>query len=197
MDAPDALSTARTEFRSRLADVTADDWARQTPCPDWDVRALVNHVIGGNRRYVMLLHGASADEVNATRVLDHLGTDPVDAFEATADEVEAAFREPGALVAVVKHPAGDRTGEVLLEMRIVDFAVHAWDLACAIGARGDLDADLVRFLSDRAELADQGRRDGFYGAAASGPPGEPLQNRVLRLFGRSPDWRSDVVGGSR
>lgn len=186
MDASDALSAARGEFRAGLVDVTADDWARRTPCPGWDVRALVNHVIGGNRRYVMLLHGASAGEVNATRVVDHLGTDPVDAFETTADEVEAAFRERGALVAVVKHPAGDRTGEVLLWMRIVDFAVHAWDLACAIGARGDLDADLVWFLSERAELADQGRRDGFYGAASSGPLGEPLQNRVLRLFGRSP-----------
>ena len=50
---------------------------------EWDVQALVNHVVGANRRYTMLLHGATADEVDATRMEDHLGDDPASSFAAT------------------------------------------------------------------------------------------------------------------
>lgn len=91
----------------------------------------------------MLLHGATADEVVATRALDHLGDDPVGGFERKAREVANAFREPGALSRTVRHPAGDRSGQELLEMRVTEFAVHAWDLSRAIGADEQLDPVLV------------------------------------------------------
>lgn len=116
------------------------------PGSAWNVCDLVNHVVGGCKRYSMLLHGAFPDETNALRALDHLGEDPVGSFAAAAVEMTNAFREPDALGRNVHHPAGDRSGEALLEMRITDFAVHAWDLARAIGGDETLDPDLVVWL---------------------------------------------------
>jgi len=88
----DLLSRADDGFAQRLALVRPDQWAAQTPCTEWDVRALVNHVVGANRRYTMLLHGATTDEAEATRAVDHLGDDPVASFVATAAGRELGVR---------------------------------------------------------------------------------------------------------
>jgi hypothetical protein len=105
MDGLDALRTVNAGFERRLPLVRRDDWERPTPCEEWDVRALVNHVVGANRRYVLLLKGASATEVDATRGADHLGDDPLASCLATAAELTDAFREEGALARTVHHPA--------------------------------------------------------------------------------------------
>ena len=188
MEDIEALERARGEFDRRLRLVQADDWSRPTPCSEWTVRDLANHVVGGCRRYTMLLHGAQPNETNALRALDHLGDDPVGAFAALADEMSEAFREPSALDRTVHHPAGDRSGRALLDMRIMDFTLHAWDLARAIGSDERLDPDLVARLGDVlpamvAELSEWG-----YFRAAFGPPPDDAspETRLLHLTGR---WR--------
>ena len=140
----EALAVANAEFERRLRLVTADGWDRPTPCTAWDVRALVNHVVGGSIRHTMLLRGASAAEVEATRDQDHLGDDAVTAFISGADMLLAEFRRPGALERVVQHPIGDKSGRELLGMRIYDVTVHTWDLACGIDADRALEPALVQ-----------------------------------------------------
>ena len=190
LDRLDALSTAGAGFERRLLLVRSDDWVRPTPCEEWHVRALVNHVVGANRRYTMLLQGASAKDVNATRSTDHLGDDPLASFLATTAEVIAAFREEGALERTVRHPVvGDRTAAELLGMRVLDVAVHSWDLARAIDADDTLDADVVEFVLTLAPLFEPSRRQGSFAA----PVGEIAvgyspQVRLLHLLGRHPTW---------
>src|SRR3954462_5155897 len=90
-DPLELLVVANDEFARRLRLVGAADWPRPTPCSEWDVRALVNHVIGANARYQLLLDGAPTDQVEATRAVDHLGDDAVAAFLLTAEGVLARF----------------------------------------------------------------------------------------------------------
>lgn len=142
-DGLNALVVANAEFERRLRAVGAADWGRPTPCDEWDVRALVNHVIGANRRHAMLLAGASAAEVDAIRSDDHLGGDALASFLTTASALLAAFGAGDAMDRVVHHPVGDRTGAELLRMRVLDVAVHTWDLARAVGVDEILDPDLV------------------------------------------------------
>ena len=187
MDGFDALSTAGAGFERRLRLVRPDDWERPTPCAEWDVRALVNHVVGGNRRYTMLLNGASAVEVEAARSADHLGDDPLASFRATGVEVTAAFGQEGALDRTVHHRVGDRTGAELLAMRVLDVAVHSWDLACAIDADDTLDADVVEFLLTVVPALEASRQLGAFAAPLGEPPvGGSSQDRLLHLLGRQP-----------
>ena len=49
---------ALDEFGGASAAVPATAWHQPTPCPDWDVAELVNHVVGENRWAVPLLAGS-------------------------------------------------------------------------------------------------------------------------------------------
>jgi uncharacterized protein (TIGR03086 family) len=187
------LVVANDEFARRLRLVGPDQWTRPTPCSEWDVRALVNHVVGGNVRYQLLLRGAATERVEATRATDHLGDDPLASFLATADEVVACFREDGALERIVQHRAGDRTGGELLSMRILDAAVHAWDLARAIGADETLDDAVVRFLLAYSAGMDLGpAQHAFAPADDDLPPNPPSQDQVLHRLGRHPHRTEEV-----
>ena len=188
MDRFDALDVSAEEFDWRFARVSDDDWQRPTPCTGWTVRDLVNHLVGGSVRYAMLLDGATVEEVERQRTLDHLGNDPLTAYRATAASVTSAFRQPGALTRTVDHRAGTRSGEQLLIMRLLECTVHAWDLARGVGLEETLDPDLVDLVwrgMPSIGMASGGR------ASAFSPPVDdaedlPVQDRLLRLTGRRP-----------
>jgi uncharacterized protein (TIGR03086 family) len=181
------LVVAVDEFARRLRLVGPDDWRRPTPCSEWDVRALVNHVVGGNRRYQMLLHGAPSEEVEATRAVDHVGDDARASFAETADDVVACFQEDGALERIGHHVTGDRTGRELLSMRILDVAIHGWDLAHALGADETLDEDIVAFLlTYTAGLTLDARQHAFAVADVDVPRNASSQDQLLHRLGRHP-----------
>jgi uncharacterized protein (TIGR03086 family) len=192
-DLLELLVVANDEFARRLRLVAADDWRRPTPCSEWDVRALVNHVVGANVRYQLLLHGAPTERVEATRALDHLGDDALASFVATADGVVACFSQDGALEGITHHVTGDRTGRELLSMRILDAAIHGWDLARAISADETLDADVVAFLLAYTADLDLGRQQrAFAPADADVPRTASPKDRLLHRLGRDPNITEEV-----
>jgi uncharacterized protein (TIGR03086 family) len=189
MDSFQLLGRAGAEFRLRLNLVRDDQWARPTPCAEWDVRGLVNHVVTANLTTERLLHGASRDETIAMIGADFRGDDPIAAFERSAELQAAALGEPGALDRVVAHPAFDMPGARLLEFRIGDMLLHAWDLARAIGADEALDPEVVDSVWESlAPLADALPGSGAFSSGASGTVGEdaPKLVRLLDLSGRRP-----------
>jgi uncharacterized protein (TIGR03086 family) len=196
MDLFEQLTRSEREFRERLQLVGANDWSRPTPCSEWDVTALVNHVLGGPRRSIQLLEGKAADQVEATRGADYIGDDPLASFDAGARAVAAAYRRSRALERVVHHHAGDCRGEDLLKRRIVDNAIHAWDLARSIGADDRLDAGLVSALHDRLLAEGTGLvADHFAKPSVALGSNATQQDRLLDLLGRDPEWPHDLIGG--
>jgi uncharacterized protein (TIGR03086 family) len=184
MDLFEALDRSTAGFARTLSQVRDDQWTAPTPNPGWSVRDLVNHVVGGNRRYIVLLTGAPTVDVEALRDLDHLSSDPTRAFCETAAAVAVAFQAPGAMTQIVHHRLGDRTGEELLVMRVIEHALHGWDLAHAIGDDDDLDSDvaetvLAAFAADPRMLS----RTSF--APRTPPADADPQRRLLSLTGRA------------
>jgi len=189
MDSFELLDRAGAEFRLRLDQVQGEQWALPTPCSDWDVRGLVNHVVTANLTTVRLFHGASRDETVAFIGTDHIGDDPLGAFASSERAQAAALREPGALERIVPHPAFDMPGSQLLDFRIGDQLLHAWDLARAIGTDETLDPELVDYVWESLlPLAGALPASGAFGAGVSGALGDdaPRQVRLLDLSGRRP-----------
>ncbi|MDA8342429.1 MAG: TIGR03086 family metal-binding protein [Actinomycetota bacterium] len=189
MHAADTLATARNEFERRLRLVGEADWDRTTPCEGWTVRQLVDHVVRGDRIAIRLLDGEAWAEAQGQVADEDLGDDLVAAFTDGADALEATFRVPGALERTCHHIAGEIPGAQLLGFRTGDYALHAWDLARAIGADEDLDPELVEIVWESLQpMAPFIGQTGFFGDGPSGEVDEsaPLQVRLLDLTGRRP-----------
>ncbi|HEU5002110.1 MAG TPA: TIGR03086 family metal-binding protein [Actinomycetota bacterium] len=186
MDRFAALYAAGNFLAAHLDRVGPAHWTLVTPCPEWDVRALLNHVIGGDYRYALMLHGAGPEDLAASRAEDHVGDDPVRAFRRSRAQVAATFAEPGALDRVIQHRAGERTGAHLLGMRTVDYAAHGWDLARTLEVVAAPDPELVAHLMTLQPLLEWGRERGFYAPPPPLPPGAGDWEVWLSLTGRSP-----------
>src|SRR6266496_368210 len=97
-----------------------------TPCTDWTVRQLVNHLIGMNRVFAALL----ADQPPPPRPsADHVEDDPAGAYRDSAAALRAAFGRPGVLERTYHGPLGTATGAERLQIRHYDLLAHGWDLA--------------------------------------------------------------------
>lgn len=187
MDSLKALSKSRQEFETRLRQVGDDQWDLATPCTEWSVRDLVNHLLLGTRMTVQLLAGSTRDDVVAGLDDDLVSADPVGEFVALADQMEAGFGAADGLTGTVDHPMGEIPRQMFIGFRMIDNAVHAWDLARAIGADDQLDADLVSQLWDDIQpQASMLAETGIFGQGASGDVGEdaPTQTRLLDVLGR-------------
>lgn len=184
----DRFLLASRGFEHHLRAVPPDGWGAPTPCTEWDVRALVNHMTRGNLNYLGLLRGATGEEFLARRDADALGADPVAAFTGSVRACADAFAEAGALDVVVDYPLGKLTGRQALAVRTADSTVHTWDLARALGADETLDPGLVAWIDEDYDTIFAGLALGprFFADPPPAAPGASRQDRLLTRFGRDP-----------
>jgi uncharacterized protein (TIGR03086 family) len=176
-------------FGALVAAVGAGQWGARTPCPEWDVRDLVDHVVRGNLAAVQMLDGVALTELAALDLarpdFDVLGSDPRAAWQRSDTAAVEAFARPGALGAVVHHPSGDLPGRRFAVMRFTDNLLHGWDLARGIGADPTLDPFLVEaahgFL---APVAHALPATGYFAAAPEIGPTADRQTQLLAMVGR-------------
>jgi uncharacterized protein (TIGR03086 family) len=186
MDLLTSLAAASADFHQRAVIVTDQQWSWPTPCDGWDVHYLMAHVVGGNRFATMVLGGRSAaDAIDIVMSERQLGDVPLVDLRDTDSAQRVAFADHHASD-VVDHPTGPITVERFLEMRVFDIALHAWDLAVAIGADRTIDPRLVDAVLDI--LGDDPQAMGF-GITPLGRVGADAtpQDRLLDLTGRAAD----------
>lgn len=171
---------AHDEFARRLAAV--NDWAAPTPDTDWDVAALVRHVIEEQQWVPVLLDGLTVDE--GRKRLEPLGDD----LHAEWQRHSRAATEAWARVpegTSVKLSYDTVTAEDYLREQVSDVAIHSWDLARATGTDELLDDLLVEatwtiFEPQQDTLA----ASGLFASPIEIDESAPLQVRLLAITGR-------------
>lgn len=181
---------AGEEFGRRVARIGDGQWTLPTPCDDWDVRALVNHLVNENRWVTELVtEGRTVAEVGDRYDGDLLGDDPKGAWHESMDEAVTAFAGADALDRTVHLSFGDVPGREYASELVSDLTVHAWDLAAAIDDDDALDPELVSFTFDlwrgREELL-QG--SGLFADPVDVPSDADEQTRLLAFLGRRRPW---------
>jgi uncharacterized protein (TIGR03083 family) len=155
---------ALAEFDRRVEAIRPDQWRNPTPCTEWDVRALVNHLVIEQLWVPLLLDGATTADVGDRFDGDQLGDDPVAAWKSAAAAAREACAAPGALHRLT---------------------VHAWDLAQGIGTDALLDEELVQEVLRFVEpQVDQLVGTGLFAAPAEVGDDADVQTRLLALLGR-------------
>ncbi|HEU4912248.1 MAG TPA: TIGR03086 family metal-binding protein [Actinomycetes bacterium] len=176
---------ALVEFGRRVEEVGDDQWSAPTPCVDWDVRALVAHVVDECRWAPYLLSGGTVADAGDRFAGDPLGDDPKAAWRSASEQARAAFAADGALDHTVSLSYGETSARDYIWEMTVDATVHAWDLARGIGADDRLDPELVRRIHTEAEKDVEARSaTGLFDPPVPVAAHADLQTRMLSLFGR-------------
>jgi uncharacterized protein (TIGR03086 family) len=173
-----------TTFDTGIRQVRSDQWTNATPCTEWDVRALVNHVVGEDRWVPPLVAGLTIAEVGDALAGDLLGDNPQFAWDRARQEAEEAV-SPARDDQTVALSAGPTPLAEYLWQLAADHLIHAWDLAAATGGDTTLDPELVEdvatWFAAREEL--------YRGAGVTGPRVEVTSDdpamRLLAAFGRT------------
>ena len=118
-------------FEQLCATIQGDQWDLQTPCSEWKLDQLVDHVTGGNRFTAHILNGESANQAMASTV-DSFGSShqPGKAAILSSQSMRNAFDKQGVLDHLCHHIGGDMPGRVVLRLRLQDIIIHSWDVAC-------------------------------------------------------------------
>ena len=160
-------------------------WGASTPCSEWNVRTLVNHITAGNLWVAALAAGETADDVGTSLDGDLLGDDPVGSFRASMETACRAFDEPGAMERIFPLSFGDVPGSLYVSQRFVDVLIHAWDVAEATGQAASFDNELVHRCYDVVEpWRDAIRESDAFGAEIPVEDDAATQVQLLALLGR-------------
>lgn len=195
----DETSDAVATYRNAVAAfdkvarlVTNESLDGPTPCTEWNVRQLLNHVVAEDLWAPPLLAGRTVDDVAGDIPDDALGDDPVASWAAASSAATAAADDPGLKDRTMQLTGREATpAQYLMEMAI-DHATHAWDLSAALGKPTTLDPELVSTLTawftPQAELWRS--IGGVIGPAVSVPHDADAQTKLLAELGRSTGWHA-------
>ncbi|WP_246458983.1 TIGR03086 family metal-binding protein [Streptomyces himalayensis] len=181
-------SEALDLFTERVRAVRSDQWDAPTPCTEWTVHDLVNHVTA-EQLWVspLVVYGAAIEAVGDTFDGDMLGHEPVASWEHAADASRRAFHTHAALDRIVHLSYGDTRASNYCSQMTADLVVHAWDLSRAIGADERLPVELVNFaVREITPYAAELEKSGLFAAPVEAPAGADVQTKLLCLLGRRP-----------
>jgi len=167
-----------------------DHWARDTPCAGWDLRRLVAHMTAQHHGFAAAARGVGGEREHWREQVEV--DEPARAHRAAADAVLSAFAAPGVTERefVLPELGGGFAGRTAIGFHFVDYVVHAWDVAAALGVRLRLADEVLGAalaVARRVPTDPAGRGPGFAFAPAL-PVAEgsgPLEE-ALRLLGREP-----------
>ncbi len=163
-----------------------------TPCPDFTVGDLVEHVGGLALAFTAAARkdlGAYTDsppEPDAARLTSDWRT----RIPADLLALAAAWREPDAWTGMTRAGGVDLPGEVGGLVALDEIVLHGWDLAVATGRPFEVDPDLLGAVHGFVASfgSDPQARNGLFGPIVEVPSGAPLLERVVGLAGRDPAW---------
>jgi len=182
--------------RAIVAGITADQLSLPTPCAEWDLGALLAHMTVQHHGFAAAMAGERttvADWVPAP-----LPDDPMAAYGVAVDRVLASFAASDATSGKAYLPEirGGITVPATMAMgfHFVDYVVHSWDVAAALGVPVTFDDEvLAAALVVAEQVPDDAQSRGPGNSFAPSVPATgdagPL-DRVLTALGRTPDWHA-------
>jgi uncharacterized protein (TIGR03086 family) len=177
MDVVEQLDEMGPLLAGTVGGISADQLDNPTPCADFTVRGVLEHMIGGATMFAAAFRGEAPGEPATDDVLA--------AFGPTLTDLAEAIQAPGALDRTVAAPFGDVPGETFARFVVLDGLVHGWDMATATGQPYEPSDALVAEVEDFARGALDPLRDGetFADAVEPSPSASPIE-RLAALTGR-------------
>ncbi|MBQ1072517.1 TIGR03086 family protein [Micromonospora sp. C31] len=181
----DLLAVAAPSAVAVVRGVSDDQLDLPTPCSDYAVRDLLNHLYAVVVNFQAL---AAKRQPEWAEKPDHLTEGWRDRFEAEAAKLVEAWSDPAALDGV--SPGMGLPQETVGTMVLLDLTVHAWDLAVATGQPFRPAPEVLPPLYALTEqMGPMARERGVFAAPVRTSSSDaPEMDRLLALTGRDPGW---------
>ena len=187
LDVPALFSRAIDEFDKRVRLVGDDQWTNATPCTEWSVKDLVNHMVTENLWVPGLLDGKTIDELGGMDAFegDNLGSDPKHAWTEASQKATQAAQRDGAMDTTAHLSYGDFPASFYILQLLADHIIHAWDLAKGIEDDDELDQEMVQFVyQGMLPYADSLSEGDSFADPIPVPDDADPQTKLLGLVGR-------------
>ncbi|MEX2395063.1 MAG: TIGR03086 family metal-binding protein [Actinomycetota bacterium] len=177
------IEKATAECGEAVKGIKADQLDDPTPCSDFTVEQLLQHLIGG---LDMLRDAATGGKPGAPDAK----VDPEN-FAKQYDEGRAklldVLKDPGVLGRTWSMPFGDMPGAMMAGIAFMEHLTHAWDVRKATGQPTSLPEGLVQECLDLVKPMDAMlRMPGVCGPAVAVPETAPLTDQLVGFMGRQP-----------
>jgi uncharacterized protein (TIGR03086 family) len=162
-----------------LHTIAADDMSRQTPCTEFDVTQLTDHLLNS----VTVIGGAVDAELPPRDE-----TDPVELqIIAAARPALDAWHRHGLNGMVMVGP-NEAPAAVMAGVLSIEFLVHAWDYARAVGRDVDATDSLAEYVLDLARgiITPEGRSNVGFDDPVDVPADARALDRLIGFTGRDP-----------
>ncbi len=184
----DHLYSVVASLQPVIYGVSAEEMDKPTPCTDFDVRTVANHMLGTIE--AMRRVGAAEPQdpedpwgTSGENITEHWRDD----LGRTLTEFADAWSQPDAW-------EGDPTGggmprQMVGDMGFVEVMLHGWDLAKGTGQDLEYDDEAAaRALEILEQIGEQGRSGGAFGPEVQVPDDAAPFAKALALSGRDPQW---------
>jgi uncharacterized protein (TIGR03086 family) len=169
----------------RIAAVHPSELTEPTPCDAWNLRQLLNHMLGALSLHLDAANGLPVDPSQFGPEIDRVGADPVQAFGEVAARTTRTWRGSGVLDRTAVLPMGPVPGSVLALLHLTEVLVHGWDVGRAIGENVVIPAELAEpALEFSRGFATEAHRGTAF--AAELPAGDTPGQRLVAFLGRQP-----------
>lgn len=188
MDAPGMLKRAVIETDRLVMNTTTEDLAATTPCTEWSVRDLINHLTAGATIFAVSAETGSVPDELMGQLMggDVLGDDYKAAWSAASQRAVAAFEAPDVLDKTLKLPFGEMPAPAALSLAIFDVTTHATDLAVATGQDIEDESLIEAALAmGKQMVGPQMRQPGVFAAEQAIGDDAPIVDRLQAFAGRT------------
>ena len=183
------MAAAAAESARVVGGVRSDQLSAVTPCNDWDLHALLNHIIlwtaySAERR-------ARDEQVPEELMNKDFAAEPGYAagYAAQLDKAVAAWSDPAAWERSLNVMGSPTPAADVAALLIAEMVLHGWDAAKASGqrytARDDVAAAVLTAVEANAELF---RKYQGFADAVPVPASASVFDRALAESGRDPAW---------
>jgi len=177
-----ALDGAYGHCANVIAGIDDAQLALSTPCAEWDVRAVLDHLIGATWMFTLVNQGRAVGE-DACGIG---GGDPMTAVKDAAAANAASWHTPGAFDGDRTFPFGTFPADAAAMMNLSEVVVHTLDVATALGVDASMDSSAAAMLDDfyGGISLDPYRAHGAFGVEVRVDPNAPPAVRLLARLGR-------------
>lgn len=183
------IKKAAEETKKVMSGVQASQFNNPTPCAEFNVKALANHMAGlamGSERAAKKLDRIAPPDP----MPDMVGDNPGASYAPMVDSAVAAWSAPGAFEGETQFGPGPMPAQVAGAITLMEIAVHGWDLAVATGQTYSMSPEVAAAVQQTvSQLANpESRENGIFGPEVAVGGDASAQNQLLGQSGRDPSW---------